>query len=126
MITEKSCLWCNMPFIIEHGNDGYCCGECADSAKRDRQKRKRDAVKKFFPIMFRNNEALEQLYIEAIMEPTAEQLEQRQVDISMCRWCRNPDCTNSILLDAGDYYLITDLQFKNFKLHKHVNDDSAA
>jgi hypothetical protein len=62
---------------------------------------------------------------EKIIGDKDEQLEQHQVDVSMCRWCKNPNGSNSVLLDAGDYYLITDLQFRNFKLHAHVNNDSA-
>jgi hypothetical protein len=124
MSLEKNCDWCGLVFTPTHGNDGCCGDECAYEKKKARQKEKRDAVKKFFPIMFQNNEMLEEMYDAGILEPTIKELENYGVDVSMCRYCHSTEGSNGIMLDAGAYYLITETNFQTFKLFKHDTESA--
>jgi len=126
MTPDKACDWCGQLFAPEHGNDECCTDECAYEKKKWQQKQKRDAVKKFFPIMFLNNEMLEQMFDDGILKPTAKELENYGVDISMCRYCHCSDGTDNIMLDAGAYYLITEVNFQTFKLLKHDTENTTA
>lgn len=120
MQTEKVCPWCGDLFTPEHGNDAYCCPDHQEQAKKERQKRKRDPVSRFFPILMRNHEAIGKLFADGKMELTAEEVIAYGIDLSLCRHMQPPlEHQGKLLLDFGQYYLITETNFLTFKIFKH-------
>jgi ribosomal protein S10 len=116
---------CGESFIPTHLNESYCCEEHKDEAKRDRQKLQRDCYKRFIPIYIKNNEIMADLFAEEIKELTAESIEKYGLDLSLCRICKaQPEYPESILMDFGAFYLLTDKNFLTFKLYKHETADS--
>src|ERR1039457_5238778 len=104
MSLEKPCLWCGDQFIPTHGNDNYCCTEHQDEAKKDRQKRKRDPIKGFIPILIRNHEILDELINKGKLELTRNEVEAYGLDISLCRHIQAPkEFEGMLLLDFGTY-----------------------
>ena len=120
MMTEKQCPWCGDWFTSTHGNDSYCSVEHQDLAKKDRQKRKRDPIKNFIPILMGNHEIIEGIFNEGKLELTNVELEAYGLDLSLCRYLKPADeHQGKLMLDFGQYFLITDLHFLNFKIFKH-------
>ena len=121
METQKICLWCQESFTAKHGNESYCCEQHILDAKADRQKRKRDPIARFLPIMTKNHELLEHIISEGIFECSADQLQAYGVDISICRFMKSAEqYPEHVVLDFGEYLLLTDHLFQNFKIV--VND----
>lgn len=120
METAKQCPWCEDQFTPTHKNEVYCSPACNSAAKAERQKRKRDPIKAFIPIMMNNHEQIEAMFMQGITEASMSQLEAFKVDISICRHLKSPPAIEGkLLLDFGEYLLITDTNFQKFKIEKH-------
>ena len=125
MSIEKVCLWCGDLFTPNHGNDNYCCREHQEEAKKDRQKQKRDPIKKLIPILMANHEILDNLVIQGKSELTADEVEAYHLDISLCRHLKTQgEHIVKLMLDFGTYYLITETDFLIFKIHKHATTNA--
>jgi hypothetical protein len=121
MTKNKSCAWCGEEFIPLHGNTIYDSPECEEAARLDRQKKKRDPIARFFPIMIINHEAINRLYNEGKMEFTRKEVDAYNIDISLCRHLQPPpEHEGKILLDFGEFYLTTETDFLTFKIFKHA------
>ena len=121
MLAEKQCPWCGDRFTPIHGNDSYCSEEHRDLAKRERQKSKRDPIKDFIPILMANHEIIDGLYRKGITEISREELGAYRIDISLCRHLKPPtEHIGTLMLDFGEYYLLTETNFFKFKIYKHA------
>jgi hypothetical protein len=111
---------CKEPFLPEHGNEEYCCDEHQEEAKLEAQKERRDPIKHFIPILMKNHERIETMFLQGMTEVTSEVLEAYAVDLSLCRHVKAPAThVGKLMLDFGTYYLITETDFLIFKLFKH-------
>ena len=124
MTTQKNCLWCGREFTPAHGNDSYCCPEHQEEAKKDRQKKRRDPIKNFIPIMMKNHEQIERMVALGMLTCTAQQLMAFEVDISLCRFLKSPQYPDNVVLDFGEFILITDSNFLTFKIEQHDTQQS--
>lgn len=116
----KNCAWCGDEFTPKHGNNIYDTAECEEAARLDRQKRKRDPIARFLPILVKNHEVIDRLNREGKTEITRQEIAAHQLDISLCRHLQPPpEHEGKIMLDFGDYYLITEPEFLTFKIYKH-------
>lgn len=121
MTKNKSCAWCGEEFTPLHGNTIYDSHECEEAARLDRQKKKRDPIARFLPIMVSNHEAINRLYNEEKMEFTRKEVDAYNIDISLCRHLQPPpEHEGKILLDFGEFYLTTETDFLTFKIFKHA------
>lgn len=121
----KNCAWCGDEFTPLHGNSIYDTSECEESARLERQKKKRDPIARFFPIMMSNHEAIDRLIKEGKTELTRKDVDAFKIDISLCRHLQTPlEHEGKIMLDFGEYYLITETDFLTFKIYKHVESSS--
>ena len=122
MHKERNCLLlrCSEVFEPEHGNQWYCCIEHQAEARKERQKERRDPIALFILILMRNHEVIDKLYNEGEIEPSRKLIEAYGFDISLCRYMQPPpEHHGKLMLDVGDYFLITDTQFLTFKIFKH-------
>ncbi len=116
----KNCAWCGNEFTPIHGNSIYDTAECEEAARMERQKRKRDPIARFLPIMMKNHEVIDHLNNTDKTEITRQDIEAYQLDLSLCRHLQPPpEHEGKIMLDFGEYFLITDTDFLNFKIYKH-------
>ena len=121
MTLIKTCLWCGEKFEPRHGNNEFCSTGCQDQAKRERQKQKRDPIKNFIPILIKNHEILDRIFNEGKTVISSAEVEAYDLDISLCRYLHPPpEHLGKILLDFGVFYLITESDFKTFKIYKHA------
>ncbi len=120
MSTEKICPWCETEFVPTHGNQTYDTPECANAAKAEQQKTKRDPVAKFIPILINNHERIESAFNDGKVELTREEIELYQIDISLVRYLKpSPQFEGHLMLDLGVFFLITRPDFSTFKIFKH-------
>jgi len=123
MSTEKTCRWCGDTFEPTHGNGNYCSTNCQGESKKARQKQRRDPIRRFIPILMRNHEIIDKVFGEGKLEINASEIEAYKLDISICRYINPPaEHAGKSMLDFGTYYLITDANFKTFKIYKHEAD----
>jgi hypothetical protein len=115
---------CGEPFTPKHLNEGYCSFEHQNEAKRARQKLHRDSYKRFIPLFIKNNDRMAELIANGITNLTPEDIDRFELDISLCRTCRPPDnYPDSIMMDFGEFYLLTNKNFLTFQLFKHETAD---
>jgi hypothetical protein len=121
MTKIKKCAWCGDEFTPTHGNSIYHTVECEEASRLDRQKKKRDPIARFFPIMMSNHEVIDLLNSEGKTEMAKQEIEAYQLDLSLCRHLQPPpEHEGKIMLDFGEYYLITEPDFLTFKIFKHA------
>jgi hypothetical protein len=127
MTTQKKCLWCGALFTPEHGNSKYCRTDHEDEARKLRQKVKRDPIARFLPILMGNHLIIDGLNNRGITELTKGEFEAYGLDISLCRHMLPPaEHLGKMMLDFGDYYLVTDPSFLTFKIYKHADTLTSA
>lgn len=120
MSKAKKCAWCSEGFIPNHGNSMYDKPECEEAAKKERQKLKRDPIARFIPILVRNHEIISRLYLGGKTDLNKEEAEAYQIDFSLFRNLLPPvEHQGKILMDVGDYYLISEPNFLKLKIYKH-------
>lgn len=126
MPNTITCPWCGDDFTPDHGNDTYCGDDCKYDAKRDRQKTKRDPISRFIPILMANHEAIHYLSDMGKLELSRSEVDAYTIDISLSRHMQPPgEHAGKLMLDFGEYFLITDLNFLTFKIFKHDTTNAA-
>ncbi len=125
MTKIKKCAWCGEEFTPLHGNSIYDTPICEEASRLDRQKKKRDPIARFFPIMMSNHETIDRLDSEGKAELTRKEVDAYKIDLSLCRHLQSPpEHEGKIMLDFGEYFLITGTDFLTFKIYKHVTSPS--
>ncbi len=125
MTTIKKCAWCGEEFTPLHGNSIYDTPGCEEAARLERQKKKRDPIARFLPILVNNHEVIDHLTSKGKTEITKQEVEAYQLDLSLCRHLQPPpEHEGKIMLDFGEYYLITEPDFLTFKIYNHVTSHS--
>jgi len=120
METEKTCPWDGEKFTPTHNNEIYCSDACYDAAKAERQKRKRDPVRGLILILMNNHERIANVYTEGKTSLTNQELEAYGIDVSLSRHMQpTTEHSGKLMLDFGEYYLITEPNFLTFKICKH-------
>lgn len=120
MENTKMCAYCYTPFTPGHGNDRYCCHHHFDLAKKERQKQRRDPVARLISILMENHENLDGLNQQGKTELTRAEVYAFKIDLSLARYIQPPEeFKGQLMLDFGQYALITDKNFEHFKLIKH-------
>jgi len=125
MLDEKVCKLprCSELFQPDHGNQEFCCPQHQEEDKLNNQKANRDPVRHFFPIMMRNNRQIGLMLQNGLTEVTDTMLEAYNVDVSLLRLVKPaPGLEGKVFLDSGSYFLITDSNFKTFKIQHHEPD----
>lgn len=122
METEKTCLYCQKPFVPAHGNKEYCCDSHYDEARRERQKQRRDPVARLIAILMENHEKIYAAYLSGKTELNQEEISARQIDLSLARQVKPPAGHEGLMYDFGEFSLLTDRNFQTFKIIK--NDTS--
>lgn len=116
----RKCAWCSDEFTPIHGNSIYDTAECEESARLDRQKKKRDPIARFLSILTKNHEIIDRFYNSGKTEITRIEMEAYNLDISLCRHLQPPpELEGKILLDFGAYFLVTEPDFLTFKINKY-------
>ena len=120
MTAQKKCLGCGKIFIPNHGNNNYHEPSCEREARRKRQKAKRDPISRFIRILVSNHEIISRLYREGKTDLKRDEAEAYQIDFSLFRnLIPPPQHQGKIMMDVGDYYIISEPNFLNLKIFKH-------